>query len=72
MDWILIGIVAGSLVTGTFKDKEACMGRVATLHEQNIEAKCVEAPFRSSITIGTTPICTNYCSGGSGGLVCCN
>ena len=44
MDWILIGIVSGSLVTSTFKDKEACMGRVATLHDQKIEAKCVEVP----------------------------
>jgi hypothetical protein len=44
MDWILIGIVAGSLVTGTFTAKEACLGRAAMLKELKIEAKCVEAP----------------------------
>ena len=65
MDWILIGIVAGSLVTGTFKDKEACMGRIATLHEQKIEAKCVEAPSRmwTSGSIQLTPLINNCIRG---------
>lgn len=58
MDWILVAVVASSLVTATFKDKEACMGRVATLHDQKIEAKCVEAPgafIVNGISIFTVP-----------------
>ena len=61
MDWILIGIVAGTLVTGTFKEKEACLGRVATLHEQKIEAKCVEAPGYTGVTSTLLP-CYNCIS----------
>lgn len=54
MDWILIGVVAQSLITATFTSKEACQGRVATLHDQKIEAKCVEAPTATySISNGT-------------------
>jgi len=58
MDWILIGTVAGSLVTSTFASKEACLGRVAILHDLKIEAKCVEAPKAVSnfITLDG-PIC---------------
>ena len=52
MEWILIGIVAGSLITGTFKDKESCLGRVATLAEQKINAKCVESPNGGVSIIG--------------------
>jgi hypothetical protein len=70
MDWVLIGVVAGSLVVQGFGNKEACMGRVATLKEQKIEAKCapldhLEAPPASYVspltgccilrTIGCTP-----------------
>ena len=53
MDWILIGIVAGSLVTSSFATKEACLGRVATLSELKIPTKCVEAPGRSAWTSGS-------------------
>ena len=66
MDWVLIGIVAGSLITGTFKDKEACMGRVSTLSDQKIQAKCVEAPQRSS----TIAIGTSLCKTTLTGIVC--
>ena len=57
MNWILIGIVAQSLITSTFTSKEACLGRVATLHEQKIEAKCAEAPAPNSSITGSITIC---------------
>ena len=48
MNWILIAIIANTIATAGFADKEACLGRVATLKEQKIEAKCVETPVRQS------------------------
>jgi hypothetical protein len=57
MDWILIGIVGGSLVISGFSTKEACLGRVATLKEQKVEAKCVEAPGNHLGLTGTGTIC---------------
>jgi hypothetical protein len=65
MDWILIGIVSGSLITGTFKDKEACMGRVSTLHDAKIDAKCVEAPRSTSNLVTGSSVCYFDSSGGS-------
>ena len=64
MDWILIGIVAGSLVTGQFASKEACLGRAATLRELKIEAKCVEAPSNLSNFVigGSVTTSTATCS----------
>lgn len=61
MEWIMLGIVAGSLVVSQFATKEACLGRVATLREQKIEAKCVEAPRSSSGIIwnGGQLLCTD-------------
>lgn len=44
MNWIAIGLVAGSLVTSLHDNKEACEGRVATLRDSKILAKCVEMP----------------------------
>lgn len=44
MDWILIAVVSGSLLVSGHPTKEACMGRIATLAEQKITAKCVEVP----------------------------
>lgn len=56
MEWILIGVVAGSLVTAGFKDEEACLGRVATLKAQKIEAKCVAAPHSPYGITGSTTL----------------
>lgn len=61
MNWISIGIVAGSLVFGQHDTKEACMGRVETLKEQKIPAKCTEAPSNTS----------NYTASGGGGIQFC-
>ena len=58
MDWILIGIVAQSLITATFTSKDACQGRVATLHDSKIEAKCVESPHSSYGVTSSIGICT--------------
>jgi hypothetical protein len=44
MEWIYVGIVAGSLVASLHPSKEACLGRKTMLEEQKIPGKCVEAP----------------------------
>ena len=66
MDWILIGIVAGSLVTGTFSTEEACLGRAAMLEKQHVRAKCVEAPKSTSSLISNGA----WCLDSSGGHSC--
>lgn len=59
MAWILIAVVSGSLLTSTHDTKEACMGRVSTLADQKINAKCVEAPSNQMLfTGGSYKICT--------------
>jgi len=50
MSWILIAIVSGSIVVSGHDTKEACLGRIATLSEQKINAKCVEAPSHYWVT----------------------
>ena len=40
--WIVIGVIAGSLVVSEHKDREACEGRAVILREQKVTAKCVE------------------------------
>jgi hypothetical protein len=62
MNWILIGIVAGSLIVSGHETEEACKGREAMLSKQKIAAKCVQAPLAPG---------TILWSGGSGNL-CCN
>ena len=74
MDWILIAVVAGNVVTGGFSTREACEGRVFTLGDQHkIEAKCVQAPgasgavsFGSSSVLQTCALVngSNLCMGG--------
>lgn len=54
MNWLLVGAVAGSIVTSSHADKEACMGRVAVLKEQKIEATCVPVPSGSGNSLGST------------------
>lgn len=41
MVWILVGLVAGSLVTSQHDTEEACLGRKALLEKQAVSAKCV-------------------------------
>ena len=62
MSWILIAVVSGSILTGGHDTKEACMGRVATLSDQKITAKCVESPSNwttSSGSLTVSPYCSN-------------
>jgi hypothetical protein len=47
MNWILIAIVSGSILTSGHDTREQCLGRKALLAEQKIEGKCVEAPGHS-------------------------
>ena len=43
MNWIFIGILAGSLVTSGHDTREACEGRAVIMREQKVErGKCVE------------------------------
>ena len=56
MNWICIGLLAGSLVTSLHDNKEACEGRAVTLREAKASAKCVEMP---SLVWSITGNCTN-------------
>jgi hypothetical protein len=47
MSWILIGVIGGSIIVSAHDSKEACLGRKASLDEQKIAARCVEAPSRT-------------------------
>ena len=54
MDWVLIGVVSGSLIVSAHTSREACEGRAVILRESKITSKCVEAPkpsFTGSIQI---------------------
>lgn len=57
MEWLLIGLVAGSLVASGHKTEEECLGRRAVLDKQKITATCVKAPSNFGV-IGSTP-CLN-------------
>ncbi len=56
MNWICIGLLAGSLITSLHDNKEACEGRAVTLREAKASAQCVEMP-KPALTF--TTICTN-------------
>ena len=62
MNWICIGVLAGSLITSLHDNKEACEGRAVTLREAKAVAKCVEMPSSSSGLIFNGMV---NCSGGS-------
>lgn len=44
MNFILIGILAGSLIVSGHETREACEGRAVLLREQKAAVKCLEAP----------------------------
>jgi hypothetical protein len=49
MTWIFVGILAGSLVTSTHDNKEACEGRAVTMKEKGvIGGRCTETPSTST------------------------
>ena len=73
MEWVMIGIVAGSLVTSLHPTKEACLGRVEILKEQKISAKCVEMPalYGSLGTASAGSITLGMCASTVGqGIIC--
>ena len=53
MNWICIGLLAGSLVTSLHDTREACEGRVVMLREAKVSAKCVEIPHNVVFWNGT-------------------
>ena len=59
MNWILIGILAGSLITSTHDTREQCEGRAVILREQKAVVKCVEAP--KSYTTSTLQLSPSTC-----------
>lgn len=58
MNWICIGMLAGSLVTSLHDSKERCEGRAVTLREAKATAKCVEMPVNSFTSITGGQICS--------------
>lgn len=65
--WVMIAVIANSLVVSGHETKEACEGRAAIVHEQaKVEAKCVEAPGKGYFT-GTVILSPQSC-----GLLNCN
>lgn len=50
MSWIMIAVVAGSLVVSGHDTKEACEGRAAMVREAiKGAAKCVEGPSSGAV-----------------------
>lgn len=52
MSWIYVGLLAGSLVTSTHDNKEACEGRGVTLKEKGVLGKCVEMTSSNVLSFG--------------------
>jgi hypothetical protein len=69
MDWIMIAIVGGSLLTSTHATEEACRGRAAMIEkDQKVATMCVKAPshmatFNSYNGSITGPTTTTHCEG---------
>ena len=54
MNWICIGMIAGSLITSIHDNREVCEGRAVILREAKATAKCIELSTSSWIsTIGS-------------------
>lgn len=53
MNWILIAITSGMLMTGHYETEEACLGRKAMLEKDKItNVKCIS--MQSIYSIGTS------------------
>ncbi len=58
MNWVLIGLLAGSLITSQHQNEEDCLGRKAMLERQKVErATCVELKQWGTLSSGSTGIC---------------
>jgi len=62
MNWILIAITSGMLMTGHYDTEEQCLGRKAMLEKDKItNVKCVSMQtltFVSSSATGSTVLCS--------------
>ena len=47
MDWIFLGIIAGSIITSALPSEEACLGRKAVMEKLHIAGICVKVPSNS-------------------------
>lgn len=55
MNWIFIGLLAGSLVTSQHDTREACEGRAVVAREAKVErGKCVELAPAYGISSGSS------------------
>lgn len=54
MNWIFIGLLAGSLVTSTHETEEACLGRAEMLRKKEVVGRCERAPATGIISGATT------------------
>lgn len=55
MNWIFIGLLAGSLVTSGHDTREACEGRAVIAKEKGVErGKCVELSQSYALGSGST------------------
>lgn len=61
MEWLLSGLIAGLLITGTFKDREACEGKAVILreHKDVSDVKCTRLGNAAGITSGTLWLAPN-------------
>jgi hypothetical protein len=54
MNWVLIGLLSGSLITSQHETREQCEGRKVILQEQKAtKLKCVELEHWNGITNGS-------------------
>jgi hypothetical protein len=66
MNWIMIGLIGGSIVTSGYDNREACEGRAVMLREKGVTAKCIEMSNSSFVSTGGTLLCYNGSSNSVG------
>lgn len=49
MEYIFIGMVAGSLVISSHTSREACEGRTVLAREKGVSGKCIGMPAGSTV-----------------------
>lgn len=75
MEWIYVGVILNSILTGSFPTEEACLGHKAMLEKQKISGTCINSPsaWTATTQIGSGSILTGplFCSSNSVGAVPC-
>lgn len=70
MNWILIAITSGMLMTGHYETEEACLGRKAMLEKDKItNIKCVSMSNLAILSTGNSNL---VCLNSSGTYSYCN